>query len=356
MSEHGYGFFDRCLHRFAFATPWAQKGMADMEERIYKKELAAVRGGGPPVLVTALPRAGTTILLEMLAATETFAAHSYRDMPFVLSPMLWNGISRPFRRADAPRERAHGDGIQISLDSPEAFEEIVWLAFWKEHYGDASIRPWTRCDESEFVEFMRAHMRKVVALRARQKPTACRYASKNNLNIARIPALWGAFPDAIVVVPFRDPLQHAASLLRQHERFLAMHRDDDFVRRYMRGIGHFDFGANLAPVDFDGWLGGRSVHDEAHDLAFWLDYWIAAYTHVLAHADRERLHLVCFESLGQNPDLAPLARALEMDDPGDLCAQAKILSPAKAHPIDTTGLSSELVQTARDLYAQLAAR
>ena len=40
-----------------------------------------------------------------------------------------------------------------------------------------------------------------------------RYLSKNNNNILRLPALARAFPQALILIPFRDPLTHAASLL-----------------------------------------------------------------------------------------------------------------------------------------------
>jgi hypothetical protein len=49
-------------------------------------------------------------------------------------------------------------------------------------------------------------------------------------------------------------MQHCASLLRQHLNFLEIHRRGPFAKSYMEGIGHVDFGANLRPVDFDGWL------------------------------------------------------------------------------------------------------
>ncbi|MEG7756646.1 hypothetical protein U2103_15325, partial [Listeria monocytogenes] len=78
----------------------------------------------------------------------------------------------------------------------------------------------------EFKPFLANHMRKIVALR--RPHSNARYASKNNLNIARIGGLAGAFPDADIVVPFRAPLQHAASLLHQHRNFLDLHARDAF--------------------------------------------------------------------------------------------------------------------------------
>lgn len=345
-----YGLLDRALHRFAFATAGALRGAADLEDRMFRRELAAVLPGAP-VFVTALPRAGTTILLELLYGLDEFASHVYRDMPFVLTPMLWARLAGRPKAAVEPTERAHQDGIKITIDSPEAFEEMVWHAFWRRHYQDGRIEPWLRCDDEEFVDFLRRHMHKVVALRARQKPTARRYVSKNNLNIARIPAVLDALPDARMVVPFREPLQHAQSLLRQHLRFLEMHRQDAFARRYMAGIGHFDFGANLKPVDFGGFLAGRDLR-EAEALPFWLDYWIAAYRHVLANAAHERLLLVRFEALADERTLGALAAHLDVD-PDAVAARAQILNQPPARPVGDAGLGAATVAAARTLYADL---
>jgi hypothetical protein len=328
---------------------------------MYRRELASLQLEAP-LFITALPRAGTTILLEILAKTRTVATHTYRDMPFVLCPMLWSRVSsRSRRKHDTPRERAHQDGIKIALDSPEAFEEILWHAFFPDRYRGESITPWSDCRDPEFLEFFATHMRKIVALRAREKPTACRYASKNNLNMSRIEVLLQTFGTARVLVPFREPLQHAASLLRQHLRFLELHAADPFARRYMQAIGHYDFGDHLKPIDFDGWFAGRRI-DEAKSLAFWLEYWVAAYRHVLglvtAHTPSRiadtRLHLVSFETLGAGGDVRPLAAALALD-PDDLVAQAGVLKPAKAHAIESDGLDPESVRAARALHIELQA-
>jgi hypothetical protein len=349
--ENRYGWLERVLHRVAFATPLAQVGVADMEERLFRKRLVAIELD-TPVLITALPRAGTTILLQLIAASSTFASHTYRDMPLVLCPMLWDRLSRRFRRADTPRERAHGDGIEVSLDSPEAFEEMVWKFFWSRRYRGQVIEPWETCEHEDFARFFMSHMRKVVAVRAEQKPTARRYVSKNNLNIARIPAIWEAVPSAMIVVPFREPLQHAASLLRQHRRFKELHARDAFARRYMAAIGHYDFGENLRPVDFGQWYEQKADRDPDR-LEFWIDYWIAVHRHVLAHASHERLVLVSFEVLCETRDVAPLARALDIDDPDLLQAAHDTLKPARPHSVEDQDIPSGALEEAMGLHEQL---
>ena len=52
----------------------------------------------------------------------------YKDMPFILAPNLWSKLSFNKKNIDLV-ERAHGDGIRVSVESPEAFEEVFWMTF-----------------------------------------------------------------------------------------------------------------------------------------------------------------------------------------------------------------------------------
>ncbi len=264
-----------------------------------------------PVFITSLPRAGTTLLLECCAAMPEFAAHSYRDMPFVLIPCLWGTFSAAFRREGRLQPRAHGDGMQIDFDSPEALEEVLWMTFWDEQYLADRILPWPVRDRREFGAFFARHMRKIIYVRRAERAEGVRYVSKNNLNIARVPLLSQMFGDGTIVVPLRSPLAHASSLLEQHRQFLALHARDPFASRYMRAIGHFDFGAHLRPMDFDGWYDGR-VSRDAQTMGFWLEYWVATYRHLLT-ADAALIHLVdydrlCTESITEPPAAGRSAR------------------------------------------------
>jgi hypothetical protein len=321
--ENRYSIVERLLHRLAFATRRAQIGLGDLEDMLFRARLARY-ALDRPLFITALPRAGTTLLLELCVASGAFASHTYRHMPFVLVPMLWDRVSRGFRRDDAPRERAHGDGMLVSADSPEAFEEMAWMAFWPKHYRRDRIAPW-------------------------------RYASKNNLNIARIAWLARHFPDALVVIPFRDPLQQCASLHRQHLNFLGIHRRDAFAKRYMQGIGHFEFGADLRPVDFDGWL-DRATHRDPREMGFWLEYWCAAYRSLLAAAT-DRVRLLDYDALCADPGagLERLAQFIQVEPQGALLAQAARIRAPSPHDIDGASFDDKLVEEATALHARLAA-
>lgn len=352
--EHRYPLAARLLHRLAFATSAAQKGVADLETRLYADRLAAI-DTTRPVFVTSLPRAGTTVMLEAINALEGFASHTYRDMPFLLAPMLWDALCRPLRRPDAQFPRAHGDGLTIGYDSPEAFEEVLWPAFWPQHYRADRIIPWSAAERDAgggFEPFFKVHLKKLVALRT---AGAGRYVSKNNVNIARSGQLARLFPDALVLVMFRTPIAQAASLLRTHLAFEAIHARERFSRRYMADIGHFDFGANLRPVDFGGWLGGETP-SAARSVDFWLRYWCAAFEHVLASAG-PHVALASYEACCARP-AAALGQIAERAaiDPAALIAQAERFRPAVAHEDAERAVPASLLARAKAIHEHMLDR
>ena len=351
-----YSAMDRLLHRAAFASVPLQVALSGLEDRLYRRRLdhSAMER---PVFIAGLPRSGTTLVLELCYQTGEFATHTYRQMPFVLTPLFWESFSKRFQKKTEARERAHGDGMLVSTDSPEALEEIVWMAFWRQHYEPTAIRPWPgNAEVDRFTPYLRRHMAKIVALSGSNTPHL-RYLSKNNLNIARISWLLRVFPDARIVVPFREPRQHAASLLRQHGNFLAQQRQDSFILDYMRAIGHFDFGLNLRPVDFDGWLENARQHDP-ETLGFWLAYWAAAYRALLREAEDPRVQLLDFDALCSAPDtgLQALAGFLDLAMPDKLLVQATRLRVAETHALEQSGVAPTLLREVLGLYESLQLR
>jgi hypothetical protein len=303
-----YTVLDRLLHRTAFLGP-LQRVAADVEHAVYGRRVAHIPVERP-IFITSLPRAGTTLVLERLVKFPRLATHCYRDMPFVLAPLLWARLSADFQRPQALTERAHGDGMQVGYDSPEAFEEILWRTFWQNKYAPDRIALWSADENAdEFLAFFRSHVQGLIAARGSTDGQGWRYISKNNANIARLPLIRRLFPDASILVPFREPLAQAASLLAQHRRFSAIHRDDDFARRYMNDIGHLEFGDLHRPIAFEGMPPDASP-DERESLDYWLRYWICAFRHILEL--KEYVTFVSYERLcrGGDPAVARLAAHL----------------------------------------------
>ena len=82
-----YSGLGRFLHKLAFSGSFVQKVVGDLDDSLFAKSGGGARAARP-IFVTSLPRAGTTILLTALASLPELASHIYRDMPFVMAPML----------------------------------------------------------------------------------------------------------------------------------------------------------------------------------------------------------------------------------------------------------------------------
>jgi len=304
-------------------------GLGNLESRLLAERLDDV----PivkPVYIAGLARSGTTILLELLARHPDLASHRYRDFPPVLTPWFWNWfIDRAGSGDEAAGERAHGDGIEVTAESPEAFEEVIWMAFFsKLHDPEQSSVLGADTENTEFATFYKEHIRKLLLLRGGR-----RYLSKANYNLTRLGFLLKLFPDAKFLLPVRDPVWHIASLMRQHERFCGEHRRDERLKRHMSRSGHFEFGLDRRPINsgdaqatrkvLDLWSAGREVEG-------WALYWADLYGHVAGSLERDETlrratRVVDYEMLCEEPAhvMASVLEHCELDTTDvDLAAEA----------------------------------
>ncbi|MEM7236534.1 MAG: sulfotransferase [Pseudomonadota bacterium] len=301
-----YNALDRTLHRLALGSVSVAEMSFDIDQRLSRGDPAGIAGGAH-VFVCGFARAGTTILMRRLHATGAFRSLAYADMPFVLAPTLWGRISGGRANPGPAVERAHGDGILVDANSPEGLEEVFWRVFAGERYISArDLRP-HQPDKALIDRFQRY----VAAILGDQ---GTRYLSKNNNNVLRLPAISQAFPKAAILVPFRAPLAHAQSLLRQHRRFTERHQVDRFSRNYMTWLGHHEFGSDHRPFR----LSAEVVHPEASDtLDYWLERWIEIYGWLLETAP-PACTFICYEDLCADPRAwARLCETLHLDDTGD---------------------------------------
>ena len=282
-----YGFVDRLLHRIALGSAATAETFHELERGRYLKDAPEDRGGH--VFVTGLARAGTTILLRELHASGQFGSLLYADMPFVLAPNLWASVSRGARKSFAPVERAHGDGIAVNLDSPEAFDEVFWRIF----HGKSYIRPNGLLPHRTGTEAI-ARYRDYIRLVLRRSGKR-RYLAKGNNNILRLAALAEAMPDCTFLLVIREPLAHAGSLLRQHRR--SADSSDKFRRDYIRWLVHHEFGADHRPFRF-----ADSPEGSPDRLDYWLATWLACYRALEPVADAfPNIFVVPYERLCAEP-------------------------------------------------------
>ena len=106
-------------------------GLGNLESLMLSRSLATQRVDRP-VYICGLPRAGTTITLQMLSEHPDVVTHKYADFLMPYMPWVWNNVF-PRIPVDAMRKpvpRIHRDRIEVTRDSAEMGEEILWEHFF----------------------------------------------------------------------------------------------------------------------------------------------------------------------------------------------------------------------------------
>lgn len=257
-----------------------------------------------PIFICGLARSGSTLLHEVISSHTGVATHRVKDYPLLLTPYWWRSAIANMRPS-TPRPRAHDDGMMINTESPDAFEEMLWMAFFPWCHDPAVSNCMGRGDSHpDFESFYDNHLRKLLLVEK-----AARYAAKNNYHIARLPYLLRLYSDAKFVIPVREPVAHIASLQRQHRHFTNGQRNRPRALAFMQRSGHFEFGQDRRPMNLgdsarvqriqQAWAAG----DEVRGLAM---YWDMVYSYLadLLDADarvRAAARVVRFERLCDSP-------------------------------------------------------
>lgn len=262
--------------RFFEATRPVWRWLGDVETRAVADEIADIRVQSP-VYVTSLARAGTTIVTEMLEAHPALTCHHYSDFPNVWTPYWRNHLLQKTRRqAPQPTERAHRDRIMVTHDSPEAVEEVLWMAYFEGLHDPSRSNVLDESTENpDFERYYTDHIRKLLAVR-----NARRYLAKGNYNISRLAYLHRLYRDARFLVPVRDPQQHIASLAKQHRLFSRGHALDARVGRQLAMSGHFEFGPYRRAVHFGDANAAEAIAAtwrDGQEIEGWARYWNATY-------------------------------------------------------------------------------
>jgi len=295
LESPDYSFGDKLLHRLTLGIPAIARVSFELDR--FAAESRSATTAEKHVFISGLARSGTTILMRTFYDTGRFRSLTYRDMPFVLMPCTWKKLSSPFQKARQQKERAHGDGIFVGFDSPEAFEEVFWRVFCsKEYIFETSLGPHAVSDE--VLDYFRIYVQRIISCEnSRSKQ---RYLSKNNNNILRLDAIRRAFPESLIIIPFRNPVQHACSLLAQHMKFCEIHSQDRFSYDYMYWLGHHEFGLTHKAFRFSEQVKPSLDDYTPENINYWLTVWIITYSHLLSTAPAGS-RFICYESLCNAP-------------------------------------------------------
>ena len=267
-----YSTISKVFHKIFLANNYLPKTLFELEKTLYLKK-SRLFNREKHIFITGLPRSGTTILLNLLYRTKKFASLTYEDMPLALSPNLWNRLTKKAtkRQDNQLKDRAHQDRIKINIQSPEALDEIFWRTFTgKQYLKKKTLTPYSPSDKilnnyDSYISLILKKYRKI------------NYLSKNNNNLLRLEGLIKKYPKSLFVVSFRDPIQQAGSLLKQHQNFRKIQTGDPFTLTYMNYLAHHEFGLNHKPFVFSVLPKGLLKSK----IEYWLHVWIGYYQYLL---------------------------------------------------------------------------
>ncbi len=330
----GYSLADRIIHRIALSGNAVPEVVHDLERSRFLSKAPADRAGRH-VFVCGLARAGTTVLTRDLHTTGEFGSLTYRDMPFVLAPNLFAGLTAGSRLDKI--ERAHGDGLAVDLDSPEALDEVFWrVKTGRDFIRDDRLVPHTpdAGTLTGYADFVR-----LILLKSGKS----RYLSKSNNTVLRLPELTQHFPEALFLIPVRSPQQQSQSLLRQHARFTGIPK---FHREYMGWLAHHEFGDAHRPIVFR-----TPPHGSTDDIGYWMQIWVDVYG-ALAEIEEKlsNVFFVSYEDLcASEAYRGDLMRRLDLN--GHQFTELRQVASALPAEVD-----AELADKASALYDELRMR
>lgn len=292
--KNNYSLFEQLLHKVSVGNSIFNEVSFDLEKSLF---LAKSSNLNPKLIfISGLARSGTTSLLNHLNNQGNGHSLTYQDLPFLFMPNLskrWSGQ----KKTSEPTERAHGDNILISEDSPEAIDEIFWKNQLRDKYIESknlAIHELSENDLQEYKNFIQLHLSK-------SKKTI--YLTKNNNSIVRLNALMNqSVLDANFIFAIRNPFDHTRSLLKQHLQFSNLHAHDAFSLTYFNSLGHFEFGLNLKSFDLkNDTLNTQILALNPTQLDYWLVTWLNYYTYLFRQYSN-RWTMVDFMDLCKYPN------------------------------------------------------
>ena len=268
---NNYSNIQKILHKLILSNDFLLKTTFEIERLFYRKKKNYYINRH--CFITGLARSGTTTILNFLHKTESFASLTYRDMPFVMSPNFYNSFSSI--KNGVYFKRPHNDRIIHTTDSPEALDEVFFKLFEK---------------DIDIENNLKIYINLICKKYDKQN-----YLSKNNYNYKRISLLKKTFPNAKFLITFREPIDHASSLLEQHKNFNHLQKKDKFILSYMNFLGHHEFGLN-----HKSWFKPKKYHNTL-EINYWLEQWKFFYENLLINIkDNKNIFFIFYDDFCKN--------------------------------------------------------
>ena len=286
--KSNYSFFEKYLHRATLDSKILNNLLFDLEKIFFLKNESFENN----CFIFGLARSGTTTVLNCVFSTNEYASSVYKDMPFVLSSNLWSKLK--IRKKIKIKKRFHDDGIFIDLESPEAFEEIFWKFIKNNNYIDNDKLNTHDVNNHEINEFQK--FIDLICIKNNKN----KYISKNNNNLLRFNSLSKIYSKSKFIFLFRDPINQSFSSLNLHKKTFLEQKNDDFILKYMNGLGHHEFGLDFKPINVINFSYNK---DDLMDVNFWIKYWISVHEYIIKLKLNKNVYFLSYENFCKDPNL-----------------------------------------------------
>jgi hypothetical protein len=255
---------NKIFHHVVFKQPGLNKFFYEFEKKEIKN-YACER-----IVISGLARSGTTSLLRELLNNDLTCSLTYKNMPLILAPNMQKLLGYFYKTTADEVERSHQDGIMINSTSPEAFDEVFFQVYESQSYTfNNHLNEYKSNHINSYIEFINhfsiTNNKNI-------------YITKNNNHILRLKQIIESKKFKILIT-FRDPLTHSASLEKQDLIHSNLQKKDFFILNYMNYLGHFEFGLNKKYFKFKNFKINVLDYD---GINYWLAQWINYYDHIIS--------------------------------------------------------------------------
>ncbi len=265
-----FSLSERLLHNLITKNKLFNKFFFEFEKILFLKKTKEFQNN-KHIFVSGLPRSGSSIFTIFLHNTGEFGSLTYSDSPFLLAPNFFSKFKKKNKIKNF--QRIHDDGIEININSPEALDNLFFLTYKKEFYLN-------------IIDYIN-----LVLL----KTSKNRYLSKNNNIYNEFDKLFELFPNMILVVPFRNPIQQSYSLLKQHSNIKSKQKKNKFILEYMSSIGHYEFGLAYK------FKNQPDKFNDPENINHWLEQWYLYYNSIIKKfKNKKNVYFLNYELICEN--------------------------------------------------------
>lgn len=290
MLKENYSFIEKSIHKIILDYDFVGEFLHEIENLFFKKHTDNLKLKNH-IFISGLARSGSTLILNLIYQLNNHSSFTYKDMPFIIAPNIWARFFKNSNKNTKLKKRAHNDYIKININSPESFDEIFWKLILKKKYVTKEYLIPTKITIDDLYKYN--NLINLICFKNNKQ----QYLAKNNNLILRLELLLNFFQNSKFILPYRNPLDHAMSLKKQHLLFLKLNYKNKFSKNYMEWLGHYEFGINHKQFKFINHNNEIDINNDDYWIKIWLNYYKYLLSIYVSSINKNRLFFINYDDV-----------------------------------------------------------